>query len=123
MFLGMTEEQEMIVESVRAFVEQELYPYEDEVERTNQIRPELKDQIIQKALEAGFYAANMLAEYGGGGLDAVTLVLMERELGRANYGLEYLVARPSNILQACKGEQIEKYLLPTIGAKRLIAWP
>ena len=119
MFLGLTEEQEMIVESVRAFVEQELYPYEDEVERTNQIRPELKDQIIQKALELGFYAANMPAEHGGGGLDAVTLVLMERELGRANYGLEYLVARPSNILQACKGEQIEKYLLPTIRGEKI----
>ena len=119
MYLGLTEEQEMIVESVRAFVEQELYPYEDEVERTNQIRPELKDQIIQKALEYGFYAANMPAEYGGGGLDAVSLVLMERELGRANYGLQYLVARPSNILQACKGEQIEKYLLPTIRGEKI----
>ncbi|MGB0383429.1 MAG: acyl-CoA dehydrogenase family protein [Ardenticatenaceae bacterium] len=119
MFLGLTEEQEMIVESVRAFVEQELYPYEDEVERTNEIRPELKDQIIEKALEQGFYAANMPAEYGGAGLDAVTLVLMERELGRANYGLEYLVARPSNILQACKGEQIEKYLLPTVRGEKI----
>ena len=119
MFLGLTEEQKMIVESVRAFVEEELYPYEDEVERTNQIRPELKDQIIQKSLELGFYAANMPAEFGGGGLDAVTLVLMERELGRANYGLEYLVARPSNILQACKGEQIEKYLLPTVRGEKI----
>ena len=119
MFLGLTEEQQMIVESVRAFVEEELYPYEDEVERTNQIRPELKDQIIKKSLELGFYAANMPAEFGGGGLDAVTLVLMERELGRANYGLEYLVARPSNILQACKGEQIEKYLLPTVRGEKI----
>ena len=119
MFLGLTEEHKMIVESVRAFVEEELYPYEDEVERTNQIRPELKDQIIKKSLELGFYAANMPAEFGGGGLDAVTMVLMERELGRANYGLEYLVARPSNILQACKGEQIEKYLLPTVRGEKI----
>lgn len=119
MFLGLTEEQKMIVASVRAFVEEELYPYEDEVERTNQIRPELKDQIIKKSLELGFYAANMPAEFGGGGLDAVTMVLMERELGRANYGLEYLVARPSNILQACKGEQIEKYLLPTVRGEKI----
>lgn len=119
MFLGLTEEHQMIVASVRAFVEEELYPYEDEVERTNQIRPELKDQIIKKSLELGFYAANMPAEFGGGGLDAVTMVLMERELGRANYGLEYLVARPSNILQACKGEQIEKYLLPTVRGEKI----
>ena len=41
MELSLTEEQRMLVESARAFVEQELYPYEDEVERTDQVRPEL----------------------------------------------------------------------------------
>ncbi len=119
MHLGLTEEQKMIVKSVRAFVEKELYPYEDEVEETDQVRPELRQQIIQKALQNGFYAANMPEKYGGGELDAVSLVLMERELGRANYALEYLVARPSNILQACRGEQIEKYLLPTIRGEKI----
>jgi acyl-CoA dehydrogenase len=119
MYLGLTQEQKMIVKSVRAFVEKELYPYEDEVERTDQVRPELRKQIIKKALQYGFYAANMPEEYGGGGLDAVSLVLMERELGRANFALQYLVARPSNILQACRGEQVEKYLLPTIRGERI----
>lgn len=119
MYLGLTQEQQMIVKSVRAFVEKELYPYEDEVERTDQVRPELREQIIKKALHYGFYAANMPEEYGGGGLDAVSLVLMERELGRANFALQYLVARPSNILQACRGEQIEEYLRPTIRGERI----
>jgi len=118
MDFALTEEHKMIVESVRAFVEKELYPYEDEVEKTDTVRPELVAQIKQRAKEQGFYAANMPEELGGGGLDAVSLTLMERELGRANFILQYTVARPSNILQACVGTQVEEYLLPTIRGER-----
>ena len=38
---------------------------------------------------AGLYAANMPEEVGGAGLDTVTWVLYEKELGRANYALHY----------------------------------
>ena len=119
MELSLTEEQRMLVESARAFAEQELYPYEDEVERTDQVRPELAQQIQDKAIEKGFYAANMPEELGGGGLDSVSLSLFERELGRANFALQYLVARPSNILQACVGDQREQYLLPCIRGEKI----
>ena len=44
--------------------------------------------------------------------------LMERELGRAGYALQMCVCRPSNILQGCQGEQIERYLIPTIRGER-----
>ena len=66
----------------------------------------------------GLYAANMPAELGGGGLDAVGVTLAERELGWACYALQRLVARPSNILQACEGDQCERYLLPAIRGER-----
>ena len=39
MFFGLTPEQEMIVETVRSFVEAEIYPLEDEVERTGHAAP------------------------------------------------------------------------------------
>lgn len=119
MHLGLTDEQRLIVQTVRAFVEKELSPYEDEVEQTGEVRPELREQIIKRALEHGLYAANMPEAHGGGGLNAVSLALMERELGRTSYALQYLVARPSNILQACQGEQIDKYLLPTVRGERI----
>lgn len=41
MQFGLSEEQEMIVSTVRSFVEHEIYPYEDEVERTGEVRPEI----------------------------------------------------------------------------------
>ena len=119
MDFGLSDEQRMIVESLRAFVEQELYPHEETVERAGSVPLELAAKIRRKALEKGFYAANMPSEHGGGGLDAVTMALADRELGHANYGLQYLVARPSNILRACSGPQIEEYLRPTIRGERL----
>jgi acyl-CoA dehydrogenase len=116
---GLTSEHQMLVESARQFVDSELMPHEEEVERTNQVRPELIQQIHERALKAGFYAANMPEELGGGGLDHVSLALFERELGRTSYALQYAVARPSNILRACQGPQIERYLLPAIRGERV----
>ena len=118
MDFGLNTEQRLIVETVRSFVEAELYPHEQEVERLDAVPAELAADIRAKALKSGLYAANMPGELGGGGLDAMGLTLMERELGRASYALQMLVARPSNILQACAGEQVEKYLLPAIRGGR-----
>lgn len=119
MFFGMTDEQKMIVETTRAFVEAELYPHEAEVERTGHLRPDLIREIQKKAMEAGLYAANMPEEVGGAGLDTLSWLLYERELGRANYALHWTcVARPSNILLAGTAEQREKYLFPCIRGEK-----
>ncbi|MBR02591.1 MAG: acyl-CoA dehydrogenase [Acidiferrobacteraceae bacterium] len=114
----LSEEQRMLVDSARAFAEQELYPYEVEVEQSDQVPPALAQQIRERAISQGFFAANMPESLGGGGLDAVSLSLVERELGRASFALQYLVARPSNILQACVGAQRERYLLPCIRGEK-----
>ena len=112
-------EQRMLVDSTRQFTEEVLYPREDEVEASDRVSPELKAWVIGKAQEYGFYAANMPEDLGGGGLDTVSLTLFERELGRASFALQYLVGRPSNILQACTGDQREHYLLPCIRGEKI----
>ena len=114
----LTDEHRAVVETVRRFVERELYPHEDDVEQLDEVPRELVQAVRKKALDAGIYAANMPAELGGGGLDAVGLTLAERELGKSSYALQMLVARPSNILQACTDDQVERYLLPTIRGER-----
>ena len=118
MDLSLTDEQRLIAATMRDFVERELYPHEDEVERLDEVPGDVARAIRKKAIAAGLYAPNMPAELGGGGLDAVSLVLVERELGRAGYALQMLVERPSNILQGCQGEQRERYLLPAIRGER-----
>ena len=114
-----TDEQEMIVDTVRTFVERELVPHEDEVERLGDVPPELVEQIRHTALAAGIYAPNMPADLGGGGLDNLTMAMVDRAFGWTQYALHYIVARPSNILQACVGDQVEEYLLPTIRGERV----
>jgi acyl-CoA dehydrogenase len=117
---SLTEEQQLIVETARDFVQRELMPHEQEVEETGRLRDELLRDLRAKAIAAGLYAANMPAEVGGAGLDPVSWVLYEKELGRTSYALHYsCVARPSNILLACEGEQCERYLLPTVRGERI----
>lgn len=119
MNFAMTDEQRMLVEAVRAFVERELMPHEEEIERSGILEPALLESLKQKAIAAGFYAANMPADVGGGGLGTLEVTLMEQELGRTSMALSQCVYRPSNILMACQGEQIERYLLPTIRGERM----
>src|ERR1700736_3469875 len=112
MNFGLTDEQQMVVNRVRGFVEKALYPLEAEVERTGQVPPEVGREIQRKVKALGFYAPNMPAELGGGGVDRVTLTLLERELGRASMGLSVYWARPSEILGACSDAQKARHLIP-----------
>ena len=119
MNFSLTEEQRLIVQTTNEFVVNELYPHEAEIETSGRLRPELRDEIKRKAIAAGLYAANMPTEVGGAGLDTLSWLLYEKELGRANYALHWTcVARPSNILLACEGEQRERYLLPAIRGEK-----
>ncbi len=113
-----TEEQLLLIDTAKRFVEEELYPYEEEVEQTGELRPQLRQQIIDRSLQVGLYAAAMPEELGGGGLDPLSMCMLDRELGRASYALQYTVARPSNILQACVGAQREQYLYPCIKGEK-----
>ena len=119
MDFALTEEQQLIVHTTREFVRKELYPHEALVEQTGELPEALRRELRAKAIEAGLFAANMPVEVGGAGLDTVTWILYEKELGKASYILHYgCVARPSNILLACEGEQRERYLLPAVRGER-----
>ena len=100
MDFGLTHEQEMIVSTVRNFVEKEIYPHEAEVERTGQVPRELGEAIKRKDIYLGFYACNFPEEVGGAGLSHVDFTLVERELGRGSMALTPFFGRPPNILMA-----------------------
>ncbi len=118
MQFGLTHEQEMIVSTVRDFVETEMYPYEAEVERSGHVGPEIADIIKQKTIDLGFYACNFPESVGAAGLSHLDFVLVERELGRASMALNHFFGRPQNILMACKGDQIERYLMPAVRGEK-----
>lgn len=114
----LTEEQTMLLDSIQAFLETEIYPYETEADRAGAVSEERGERIKAKAIEMGFYAANLPESVGGGGLDYTTMGLFERELGKASYGLAAHIARPTELLLACEGEQIEKYLAPCVSGEK-----
>lgn len=114
----LTEEQTMLLDSIRAFLETEIYPYETEADRAGAVPEERGERIKAKAIEMGFYAANLPESVGGGGLDYTTMGLFERELGKASYGLAAHIARPTELLLACEGDQIEKYLAPCVSGEK-----
>ncbi len=114
----LNEQQQMIVDTVRSFVENELYPLENEVEKTDMVRPEIAHEIRQKVIKMGFYAPNIPTEFGGGGLNHLEFALLERELGRTSMALNHHFGRPSAILCACNAEQREQYLAPTVRGEK-----
>lgn len=121
MDFGLSEEQEMIVSTVRDFVETEIYPHESEIDRTGVVPRELGMEIARKCKEIGFFACNLPIEVGGGGLNHLDFTLVERELGRGTQGLTVFFGRPSGILMGCTDEQREKYLYPAVKGEKFDA--
>jgi acyl-CoA dehydrogenase len=121
MDFGLTSDQVMIADTVRSFVEREIYPHEDLVERTGHVPHDLGEAIKRKVIDLGFYACNFPAEVGGAGLSHLEVTLVERELGRGSMALTHFFGRPQNILMACTGDQRERYLLPAVRGDRMDA--
>jgi acyl-CoA dehydrogenase len=119
MDFALSHEQQLVVETVRAFVETEMLPLEAEVERTGTVPREVGREIQDKVKALGFYAPNIPEEFGGGGLDHLTFTLLERELGRAAMALTVWWGRPSGILCAGNDEQKKRYLLPCVAGERI----
>ena len=121
MDFGLTEEQELLVSTVRSFVENEIYPHEEIVEKTGEVPTEIAQEIKRKCIELGFYACNFPEAVGGSGLSHLDFTLVERELGRGAMALTHFFGRPQNILMACEGEQKDRYLYPAIRGERMDA--
>ena len=119
MTLTLSHENELLLNTVRSFMEAEIYPHEDMVDRTGEVPEELGRQIEARAKEVGLFAANLPEEVGGGGLGYGAMSLIEREYGKTTHALHSWIARPTEILLACEGDQRERYLLPCVtGEKR-----
>src|SRR5512135_1236700 len=74
-----TDEQRMLREMVRDFVNAEIRPIAQTIDSEERIPPEL----IDKLSELGFLGAAFPAEYGGGGFGEVGYCLMQEQIARA----------------------------------------
>ena len=114
----MSPDYRLLAEGVRSFVLTELRPHEEMVDRLGEVPDELFRELQQRAIKAGFYALNMPAEHGGGGLCQEERAVCEIEFGHTSRALHMACNRPAPILKACEGDQIATYLLPTIRGER-----
>ena len=116
---GLTDQHEMIAATVRSFVENEIYPHEEAVERTGEVPRDVAEAIKEKTRELGFYACNFPEKVGGAGLSHLEFAIVERELGRGSMALTHFFGRPQNILMACNDAQKERYLLPAVRGEKM----
>ncbi|MCO5129037.1 MAG: acyl-CoA dehydrogenase family protein [Xanthobacteraceae bacterium] len=109
------EEQKLLLENLRRFIETELAPHEAEVEEKQFVRPELAAELRAKAKALGFFAMYMPEDCGGGGVGAIDMCLCEEQFG---WTKDALVRRTFGsipfALQNCVGEQRDKYLFPAV---------
>ncbi len=118
MSIEIDHENELLLETVKKFMEKEIFPFEQEVDKAGIVPTELGKQIEKKSIELGLYAANLPQSVGGGGLDYNSMALLEREYGKTSHALHSWIGRPTEILLACEGDQIKKYLLPCVSAEK-----
>src|SRR2546428_11743651 len=76
--IELTEEQQAVVQTVREFVEDQVYPVAEELEH----RDEFPTKIVEGMKELGLFGLTVPEEYGGAGLDLVTYALAGVELSR-----------------------------------------
>ena len=103
------DENELLLETIKKFMADEIYPHEEVVDKLGYVPTEIANQIETKSKEIGLFAANLPIEVGGGGLDYESMALVEREYGKTSHALHSWIARPTEILLACNEEQKEQY--------------
>ncbi len=119
---SLSEEEQMIRDTVRAFIQKEIIPLEPLVLRNERehrpgLEPAHVKELQEKAKAAGFWGIGTPEEYGGADLGPVMRSIIAMEVGRTfvpfNFG-----GTADNILYAGTEEQKQEYLIPTINGNR-----
>lgn len=91
MDFALNEDQLELQEMVREFVEKEITPFAGEMDRNNEAMPGL----MEKAADMGLLNLIVPEEYGGPGLDSVTVAMIYEELGKGCAGIATSMAANS----------------------------
>src|ERR1700716_1681978 len=122
MDFGLTDEQRLILGTVREFVTKELLPLEAEAQRAEldgRSFPGPGDirRLQQRARTAGLWGLLTPGEFGGGQLGMLVAPLVS--MGRSNALIPFSYGgHADNILYSCNADQKQRYLRPTIEGDR-----
>lgn len=122
MIFTLNDEQKMMIDTIRRFIAAELQPLEDRLEADGALAHKTAQAIHDKARALGLYALNMPADLGGGGLSNLDRILCEEQFGHTS---DQLIRRAfGNVYEPllhCRGEQIERWLTPSVRGERTAA--
>jgi acyl-CoA dehydrogenase len=109
---------------VRQFVEEHVYPLEQQIVETGAIDESAVDDLKRRARDAGFAQLNMPVDAGGAALSMIGQVAIEEEAGRATNGLGFAVVDrgPAELWELASPEQRERWVEPVIRGEFREAW-
>ena len=112
----LSDEQDLIRSSARAFVEREVLPNAREWDRAEQ----MDRAIVGKLAEVGFLGASLPEAHGGMGLDTVSYCLVMEELGRADSSVRGIVSVTNGLVGKTIArwgtEEQQRELLPRLAS-------
>lgn len=119
----LTDEQKMLRDTAREFVNAEIKPIAREIDENEKIPPEL----IKKMGEMGFLGASFPPEYGGGGFGEVGYCLMQEEIARGCMSTATFIGAHqsigANAIFIGGNEALkQKYLVPLAEGKKVGAF-
>lgn len=124
MNLELSDEQRLLVSTVRRFVREQILPAEAELDPDGFELPDEEHARLVKMTQAmGLYNMAVPVEYGGGGLDVTTQTLLNEEMSQHRAGLYapcYGVFGGTGLAQLYEAndELKEKYLYPSLRGER-----
>ncbi|MBI4620840.1 MAG: acyl-CoA dehydrogenase family protein [Desulfobacterales bacterium] len=90
----LTEEQKILQDTVKKFMDKEVAPLVDEYEK----KKEMPRDLIKKLIPLGYVGALVPPEYGGLGLDYISLGILMEEAGRTWGALRIMANGPLNLI-------------------------
>jgi alkylation response protein AidB-like acyl-CoA dehydrogenase len=116
---ALNEEQELILRTVRRFVEKEVIPVASAMEH----RDEYPHVLVAQMKEMGLFGLNIPEEYGGAGVDSTTFAMIFEEISRGWLGLAGVIGSNSvmcDVVARFGTEEQKQQFLPAMatGEKR-----
>jgi len=124
MDLKLSDEQKIITQTVRRYIQEEIVPLEAELDPDAYELPrEEFDRLAAKVKEMGFYGLGIPPEFGGPDIDLVTRCLMEEEMSQHRAGLyspAYGTFGGAGLAQlyVANEQQKENYLYPMLRGEK-----
>ena len=116
---ALSAEQELIISTVRKFVEKEVIPVASEMDHRN----EYPHELVRQMREMGLFGLNIPEEFGGSALDSTTFARVFEEISRGWLGLAGVIGSNSvmcDVLARFGTEEQKRRFLPSMatGEKR-----